>query len=173
MRPLTRLCFLLRLLGRLLLLALILFLGICLPSLWSSPFSRHALALIPLTLLKVRLLLTMTLSLLMIWYSELTALFPFLLAIAATASLPTALSMALKPLFAWLGSTNKSATSPLFSYYRTLVLSSPPCPLLYLSSCLKLCGRSGRNCLLSPSVLLDYNGSLDPRFSRETTRLMS
>ena len=34
-----------------------------LPSLWNPPFSRHALALIPLTLLTVRLLLTMTLSL--------------------------------------------------------------------------------------------------------------
>ena len=34
-----------------------------LPSLWNPPFFRHALALIPLILLKVRLLLTMTLSL--------------------------------------------------------------------------------------------------------------
>ena len=52
-------------------------------------------------------------------------------------------------------------------------MSSPPCPLLHLSSYLKLCGRSGRNCLLSPSILLNYNGSPDTRFSRETTRLMS
>ena len=59
-----------------------------------------------------------------------------------------------------------------FSYYLTLVLSSPPCPLLRLSSYLKLCGRSGRNCLLSP-VLSDYNGSPDTRFYRGTTRLMS
>ena len=51
-------------------------------------------------------------------------------------------------------------------------LSSPHCPLLYLSFYLKLCGRSGRNCLLSP-VLSDYNGSPDIRFSRGTTRLMS
>ena len=62
-----------------------------------------------------------------------------------------------------LGSTNKSAISLLFSYYLTLVLSS------YLN----LCGRSGRNCLLFPPVLLDYNGSPDTRFSRGTTRLMS
>ena len=74
---------------------------------------------------------------------------------------------------AGLGSTNKSAIFLLFSYFLTLVLSSPPCPLLHLSSYLKLCGRSGRNCLLSPSVLLDYNGSPDTRFYRETTRLMS
>ena len=76
-------------------------------------------------------------------------------------------------LFAGLGSTNKSAISLLFFYYLTPVLSSPPCPLLHLSSYLKLCGRSGRNCLLSPSVLLDYNGSPDTHFYRETTRLMS
>ena len=131
----------------------------------------------------------------MIWCFGLTALFLFLLARAAPAYLPTALSVALRPLFpfrqaqyaqvfplkpapfctlfAGLGSTNKSAISPLFSCYLTLVLSSSPCLLLYLSSYLKLYGRSGRNCLLSPSVLLDYNGSPDTRFSRGTTRLMS
>ena len=37
----------------------------------------------------------------------------------------------------------------------------------------KLCGRSGRNCLLSPPVLSDYNGSPDTRFSRVMTPLMS
>ena len=75
-------------------------------------------------------------------------------------------------LFASLGNTNKSAISLLFSYYLTLVLSSPPCPLLHLSFYLKLCGRSGRNCLLSP-VLPGYNGSPDTHFYRGTTRLMS
>ena len=55
----------------------------------------------------------------------------------------------------------------------TLVLSSPPCPLLHLSFYLKLCGRSGRNCPLSFSVLSGYNGSPDARFSRGTTRLTS
>ena len=120
---------------------------------------------------------------------------PFFFAKAAPAFLPTALSVALRPLFpfrqaqyvqvfplkpapictlfAGLSSTIKSAISLLCSYYLTLVLSSPPCPLLHLSSYLKLCGRSSRNCLLSPPVLLDYNGSPDTRFSRETTRLMS
>ena len=128
---------------------------------------------------------------LIIWCSGQTAL--FLLARASPAFLPTALSVALMPLFpfrqaqyvpvfplkpapfctlfAGLGSTNKSAISLLFSYL-TLVLSSPPCPLLHLSFYLKLCGRSGRNCLLS-SVLSGYNGSPDTRFSRGTTRLMS
>ena len=131
----------------------------------------------------------------MIWYSEQTALFLFLLARAAPAFLPTALSVALRQLFpfrqaqhvpvfplkpapfctlfAGLGSTNKSAIFLLFSSCLTLVLSSPPCPLLHLSSYLKPCGRSGRNCLLFLPVLLHYNGSPDIRFSRGTTRLMS
>ena len=168
-------------------------LGICLCSPWSPLFPLHALALIPLFLAKVRLSPILTLSPLMIWYSGLMALFLFLLARAAPAFLPTALSVALRPLFpfrqaqfvpvfplkpapfrtlfAGLGSTNKSAISLLFSYL-TLVLSSPPCPLLHLSCYLKLCGRSGRSCLLSP-VLSGYNGSPDTRFSQGTTQLMS
>ena len=131
----------------------------------------------------------------MIWCFGQTALFLFLLARAAPAFLPTALSVALRPLFpfrqaqyaqvfplepapfctlfAGLGSTNKSAISLLFSYYLILVLSSPPCPLPHLSFSLKLCGRSGRNCLLSPPVLSGYNGSPDTPFSRGTTRLTS
>ena len=52
-------------------------------------------------------------------------------------------------LLAGLGSTNKSATSLLFSSYLTLALSSPPSPLLHLFFYLKLFGRSGRNCSLS------------------------
>ena len=142
----------------------------------------------------MRLSPTLTLSPLVIWYSGQTALFLFLLAKAAPAFLQIALSVALRPLFpfrqaqyvqvfplkpapfctlfAGLGSTNKSAISLLFSCL-TLVLSSPPCPLLHLSSYLKLCGRSGRNCPFSPPVLLNYNGSPDTRFSRGMTRLMS
>ena len=161
----------------------------------SPPFPLHALALIPLTLAKVRLSPTLTLFLLMIWYSGQTALFLFLLARAAPAFLPTALSVAVRPLFpfrqaqfvpvfplkpapfcmlfAGLGNTIKSAIFLLFSYYLTLVLSSPPCPLLHLSCYLKLCGRYGRNCPSSPPVLSGYNGSPDTRFSRGTTQLMS
>ena len=112
---------------------------------------------------------------LMIWYSGQAALFLFLLARAAPAYLPTALSVALRPLFpfrqaqhvpvfplkpapfctlfAGLGNTIKSAIFLLFSYCLTLVLSSPPCPLLHLSCYLKLCDRSGRNCPFSPPVL--------------------
>ena len=61
----------------------------------------------------------------------------------------------------------------LFSYYLTIVLFSPSCLLLHLSSYLKLCDRSVRNCFLSSLVLSDYNGSPDTRFYRGTTRLMS
>ena len=76
-------------------------------------------------------------------------------------------------LFAGLGNTNKSVIIPLFSYYLTLILSSPPCPLLHLSSYLKLCSRFSRNCLLFPPVLSNYNGSPDTRFSQGMTQLMS
>ena len=128
-------------------------------------------------------------------HSGQTALFLFLLARAAPAFLPSAISVALRPLFpfrqaqfvpvfplkpapfctffAGLGSTIKSAISLLFFSCLTLVLSSPPCSLLHLSSYLKLCGRSGRNCLFFPFVLSGYNGSPDTRFSRGTTQLMS
>ena len=75
-------------------------------------------------------------------------------------------------LFAGLGSTNKSVTSLLFSFYLTLVPFSPPSPPLHLSFYLKQSGRSGRNCLLSPPVSLGYNVSTDTHFSRGTTRLM-
>ena len=61
----------------------------------------------------------------------------------------------------------------LFSLYLTLVLSSRLCPFLRPSFYLKLSGKSGRNCLLSSPVLLDYNGSPDTRFSRGATGLMS
>ena len=131
--------------------ALLILLGICLHSRWSPPFPLHALALIPLTLAKVRLSPTLTLSPLMIWHSGQMALFIFLLARAASAFLPTALSVALRPLFpfrqaqygqvfplkpapfctlfAGLGSTNKSAISLLLlsdSCSVLAALSSPP-----------------------------------------------
>ena len=84
----------------------------------------------------------------MIWFSGQTALFLFLLAKAAPAYLPSALSVALRPLFSFqqaqyvqisllkpaplctlfagLGNTNKSAISLLFCSYLTLVLSLAP-----------------------------------------------
>ena len=127
--------------------------------------------------------LTQTLSPIMIWCSEQTALFLIFLAKAALAYLPTALSVAPRPLFpiqqaqhaqvfllnpapicmlfASLGSTNNL---PLFFSHLTPVLSLPLC-LLPRSSYLNLSGRSARNCLLS-FVLSGSNGSPDTRFSR-------
>ena len=80
MRPLTRLCFLLLLLGRLFLLALPFLLEIRLRSPWSPPLPLHALALILFSHAKVRLSPTLTLSPLMIWCFGQTALLLFLLA---------------------------------------------------------------------------------------------
>ena len=136
MRPLTRLCFLLLVLGRLFLRALPNLLGVCLPSLRSPPFLLHALALILLFSRQGAALAHLDSLPLMIWYSGQTAL--FLLARAALAYLPSALSVALRPLFpfrqaqyaqvfplkpapfctlfAGLGNTNKSAISLLFNY---------------------------------------------------------
>ena len=134
--------------------------------LWSSPSSFCTLALISLVLAKVRLSLTLALSPpqdLVLWTdssvpfrkggSDVFAgcslfvapktLFPFQQAQYAQASL-------IKPaplckLFAGFGSTNKSTTSLLFSFYLTLVLSSPPYPLLHLFFHFNLSDRSGRN----------------------------
>ena len=128
---------------------------------------------------------------LMMWCSGQTALFLFLLARAASASLPTALSVALRPLFpfgqaqcakvfpmklapfcmlfAGLGSTNKSATSLLLlsdSRFVLTTLSSPPSFLL--SQTVWQIWQE-----LSSPPLSDYNGSPDTHFSRGTTRLMS
>ena len=93
----------------------------------------------------------------------LAKVFLFFLAKAALAYLPTA-----SPL---LVSATLTSLPFLFSYL-ILVLSVPPCPLLHLFFYLKLSGRSGRNCFLSPPVLSGYNGSPDTRFSWGTTRLM-
>ena len=89
---------------------------------------------------------------LMIWCFAHTAVLLFLLVRVAVAHLPTALSVALRPLFPFrqaqyaqvfplktapfctlfadLGSTNKLDISLLFSYYLILLLSSPPSFLL-------------------------------------------
>ena len=120
------------------------------------PFPLHAPALIPPSLTKLRLSPTLTLSPLMIWYSGQTALFLFLFGKGSSAFLPTALSVALRPLFlfrraqyvqvfllkpalfcalfAGLGSTNKPAPSLLLllSDSRSVLttLSFPPSFLL-------------------------------------------
>ena len=187
MHPLTRSCFLLLLLGRLFLLALPLLLGICLRSPRNPPFPRHSLAPIPLFLAKVRLLPTLTLSPLMIWYSGQTALFLFLLAKAALTYLLTALSVTMRPvfpfqqakyvpgfplkpapfctLFAGLGSTNKPATYLLLSDSRFVLFSIFP----HISN--SVADFSGT--VFSPPVPSGYNGSPDTRFFWGATGLMS
>ena len=180
MRPLTRSCFLLLVLGRLFLLALPFLLEICFRSRWSPPFPLHALALIPLTLAKVRLSPTLTLSPLMIWYFGLTALFLFVLAKVTPVFLPTALPVALRPLFpfrqaqyaqvfslkpapfctlfAGLGSTNKFAISLLLSDSRSVLaaLSSPPSFLFISNSVADLAGTVF-------SLLTFYQATIGPR----------
>ena len=123
-------------------------------------------------------------------------LFLFLLAEAALESLPTADFVALRQLFlfrqyhlvlffslkpvpfyklcAGLGSTSKSTISFLLSPFSlTLALSSTHCPLHHLSFHLKLSGTFGRNCLLSPFLLLSCNGFPDIHLYRKMTQLMS
>ena len=66
-----------------------------------------------------------------------------------------------------LGSTYKSTISPFLFTHSRSVLSYVF--LFYL----RLSGRSGRNCLLSPRLLSGYNGSNLLSFFLEKTRLMS
>ena len=119
------------------------------------------------------------------------ALFLFFLAKVILAYLPTAhfvalrslfsegsvcLSFSLKPkLFCMLFAVSVAPTSLpfFFSSSPIFALSLPLCPFLRLSFYLKLSGITGRNSLLSPPMLSDYNGSPDTRFSWLTTGLMS
>ena len=188
MHQLTCSCFLLLVLGRLFLLALPFLLGICLPSRWSPLFPLHAPALIPLSVTKVRLVPTLTLfSHDLVLWTDGSVPFPYgksssrVLATSFLCGTEATLSFSAGPVcssfsaeacailhaLCWSRSTNKSATFLLF-FYLTLVLSLPLC-LLRLSFYLKLCCRSGRNCLLFPPFLSGYNGSLDTCFSRGTT----
>ena len=124
-------------------------------------------------------------------------MFLSLLAKAALAYLPTALSVALRPPFPFqLFSTlffsvcsnfsaktyailkalcwsRKHQQAYHFCSYLILALLSPLCPLLHLSFYLNLYGRSGKNYLLTSPVLSSYNGFPDTRFSRGTTWPMS
>ena len=158
MRPLARSCFFLLLLGRLFLSAIPCLLRTCLPLLWSSPSPLHLSPLIILSLAKVRLSLTLT---------------PF--STLRSGALDRRLSKVTecghsvpqKKAF------HKSATSLFFSFYLTLAPFSPSCFLLLLSFYLNLSDRFGRNCLVCPLVLSNYNGYPDTRFSRVTMQIMS
>ena len=148
MHSLTRSCFLLLPLGRLSLLALLHLFETCLSSLWIPPFPLHAPTLIPPLFCQGVALAHLDSLPSYDWCFGQTALFLFLLEKAALAYLPTALSVALRPLFLFqeaqyaqvfplksalfcklfgvLCSTNKSAIFLPFSTYLTLTLSSSP-----------------------------------------------
>ena len=141
----------------------------------------------------MRLSPTLALFPLMIWYSGQTALFLIFFAKTAPAYLPTAISVAQRPIFpfqhtqyvqvfplkpapfctliAGLGSTNKSVISLLLPILLWLCPHHPLLSSIFLFV-FNLSGTFGRNSLLSP-ILSGYNGSPDTRFSRGTTRLMS
>ena len=135
----------------------------------------------PLSLAKVRLSPTLTSFPLMNWYSGQTALFLFLLAKAAPAYLPTALSVALRPLFpfrqaqyvqffplkpapfctlfAGLDSTNKSATSLLLlSDSRSVLATLSFLPSFLLSQTLWQIWQE-----VSSLSLLFYQATVGPR----------
>ena len=139
--------------------------------------------MILLSLAKMQLSSTLTLSPHMIWYSGQRALFLFLLARAAPAFLPTALSVALRPLFPFQqaqyvqvfplkpapfhmlftgrGSTNKSAISLLFSS-PSILLSFCPCHPV-LSSIFPLISNSVADVVGSVfSLLLFYQATMGP-----------
>ena len=183
LHPLTRSCFLLLFLGRLSLLAFPHLLGTCLPSLWSPLFPLHATALIALSLTKVRLSLTLTLSHLVLW-TDGSVPFPFgkrgsgVLANCSLCGTEATLSFSAGPV---CSSFFAKACAILHAFYCSqqhqqiyslLVLTLTTC-FLRLSLYLNLFVISGRKCLLFPPVLSGYNGSPDTRFFQETTRLMS
>ena len=107
----------------------------------------------------------------------------------APAFLPTALSVALRPLFPFQQAGILKFSAEVCAILQALQWSRQHQQVCHFSSLLLLSDSSSvlatlsppqsflwqvwRNCLLSPPVLLDYSGSPNTRFSRGTTRLMS
>ena len=166
-------------------LTLSLLLGTCFPILLSPLFPLHAPALISITLVKVRLSLTLTLSHLTIWYldrrlcsfsfwqrrlwrtcqllSGTEAILSFSAGPACSSF--SAETCAILQALCWSRKHHKSATSlHLPSESRSVLFSIFPFTAISLV---------GRNCLLSPPVLSRYNGPPGTRVSPGTTRLMS
>ena len=148
-----------------------------------------------LSLSSPSLSLTLTLSLLMTWYSGQTTLFLFLygkggsgvLANCSLCGTEATLSFSAGPVCSSFSAKAYAILQALcwsrqhqqvcrFSFLFILsdsrsvltTLSSPPSFLLS-----QTLWKIWQDCLLSPPVLSDHNGSPDSRFSRETTRLMS
>ena len=157
-------------------------LRICLPSPWSPPFPLHAPALILLSLVQLDSLPPHDLVL----WTDGSVPFPFgksgsgvlancsLYGIEATLSFSAgpvcffAEACAIPHALCCLRNTNKSAIFLLFSYYLTLVLSSP---LSFLLSQTLWQIWHELSSLSSCSIRLQW--SPDTRFYRGTTRLMS
>ena len=142
------------------LLSLPFLLGTCLPSLWSPPFPLFAPALIPLSLAKVRLTLTLTLSPLTIWYSGLTALFLFLLAKAALSFSAGPVCSSFSPeacavlqTLCWSRQHQQVCHFSfllLLSDSRSVLTTLSTSPSSFLP---QISRRSGRNCFLSLHLL--------------------
>ena len=166
LRPLIRSYLLLPLLGRPFLLAFPFLLGTCFPLLWSPPFPLDDPSLVPFSLAKVRLSLSLTLSpsrsgaldrrlcFFSFWQGRLWCTCQLLSRWHWSRSFLFSWPSMLK-FFRW--SLRHSARSLLVSAAPTILpflFSSPTiwlsfCPLLRLSFCLNLSRRSGRNCLLT------------------------
>ena len=194
MHSLTRSCFLLLVLGRLFSLAIPFFLGICPRSRWSPPFPVHALALIPLSLAKLRLSPILTLSPhdLVLWIDG-SVPFPLgkggpgVLANCSLCGTEATLSFS-------AGSVCSSFSAEACAILHALCWSRQHQQFCHFSSLLLLSdSRSVLATLSSPPsfllsqtlwqiwqelsslspVLSGYNGCPDTRFSRGTTRPMS
>ena len=182
MRPLTRSCFLLPLLGRLSLLALPFLLRICPRSLWSPPFPLHAPAVIPSLLPGCGSLPS---RYLVLWTD---GSFPFdkggsgILANCSLCDTEITLSFSAGPVCSSFSAEAWAILQALcwFRQHQEVChFSSPPIGLSFcprhsvFSSIFPFTLISGKNCFLFPLILSGYNGSPDTRFSRETTRLMN
>ena len=155
------------------LLACLLFLlGICLPSQWSQSSPSHALTLIP-PLTHQDPVLAHFDSLhpddLVLW-TDGSVPFPLgkygsgVLANCSLCDTKATLSFSTSPVYSSFSAEACTILQALCwswqhqqdCHLSSLFLqsdshsSSPPCPLLHLSSCLKLYGRFGRNCLVFP-----------------------
>ena len=168
--------------------------GICLRSRLSPPFSLYALALISLSLAKVRLSPTLTLSSLMFWCFGLMVPFPFgkggsgVLANCSLCRTEAMLSFSAGPVcssfsaeacailhaLCWSRQHQQVchfSSLLLLSDSRSVLAALSSLPPFLLSQTLWQIWQELSS--LSLSVLLDYNGPPDTRFSRGTTRLMS
>ena len=136
-------------------LALRFLLRICFCSPWSPPLPLHALTLILLSLAKVRFLPILTFSPFMNWFSGQTAWFLFLLVRAVPAFLPTALSVALRPLFPFR-QAQYAQVFPLKPTHSARSLSRPHQQVCHFSSLLLLSDTRSVLATLSspPSFLL-------------------